>query len=404
MSKRSAIPTIKGYLYQFNYSILRILESSKLGEKIIVEHIEDVDHVSENEYIAIQCKYYEETEYNHSKIAPAIRLMLENFNERLTNEEDIIKYMFYGFYESGQDKLCQPISIDFLKAHLLTFTEKGKKRIYHDELSISEDNLKLFLSHLEVNINAANFDEQYDSIIKILKTQFNCTDFEAECYYYNNALRVINNLAICKNDDDRLISKGDFLTNINGKELLFNMWYRHFRTEKEVFRRIKSEFFSPFNVEPYERFFLLEVDLSNYDRVVLKELIFLIIKNWSSSKHKRPATQYSPYVYIHNLNQNELVALKKALYDEDISFIDGYPYLDSGFVRESLCKVPHAHSKLAVKILSDAQHITDILTHFKTTREIYQFYLNDAYYDFSDQNVKHVKIQVANIANLKEII
>lgn len=76
---RNAVNTIKGYFYQFDYSILRILELDNSDDSITVEHIEDIDVKTANETTAIQCKYYEKTEYNHSTIAKPIRFMLLNF-------------------------------------------------------------------------------------------------------------------------------------------------------------------------------------------------------------------------------------------------------------------------------------------------------------------------------------
>ena len=48
MSNRSATDTIKGYFYQFDYSIAEILNLSKDSDEIVVEGIEDIDIKSEN--------------------------------------------------------------------------------------------------------------------------------------------------------------------------------------------------------------------------------------------------------------------------------------------------------------------------------------------------------------------
>lgn len=43
MSGRSATETIRGYYYQFDYSILKILQSSDDSVSFDVEKIEDID-------------------------------------------------------------------------------------------------------------------------------------------------------------------------------------------------------------------------------------------------------------------------------------------------------------------------------------------------------------------------
>ena len=76
---RDAIDTITGYYYQFDYYILQLLDLAGENDTVTIEGIEDVDILEENELTAIQCKYYDKTEYNHSIIAKPIRLMLRYY-------------------------------------------------------------------------------------------------------------------------------------------------------------------------------------------------------------------------------------------------------------------------------------------------------------------------------------
>ena len=69
---RDAIDTITGYYYQFDYSILQLLDLENENNTITIEGIEDVDISEEAGLTAIQCKYYDKTEYNHSVIAKPI--------------------------------------------------------------------------------------------------------------------------------------------------------------------------------------------------------------------------------------------------------------------------------------------------------------------------------------------
>ena len=76
MSDRSAVDTIRGYFYQFDYSILSLLQLAEPDGSIAVECIEDVDIRTVTEDRAVQCKYYAGTEYNHSVIKLAVMAML----------------------------------------------------------------------------------------------------------------------------------------------------------------------------------------------------------------------------------------------------------------------------------------------------------------------------------------
>ncbi|HEM3539548.1 TPA: hypothetical protein U1B50_001013, partial [Streptococcus suis] len=56
---RSANETIKGYFYQFDTAILKLLEEENEDAIIVVEGVEDVDIEKDNGSQFIQCKYYE---------------------------------------------------------------------------------------------------------------------------------------------------------------------------------------------------------------------------------------------------------------------------------------------------------------------------------------------------------
>lgn len=72
---RDAIDTLRGYYYQFDYFILKLLTAGNADDVITLEGMEDVDIQTATETTAVQCKYYAGTEYNHSIIAKPIRFM-----------------------------------------------------------------------------------------------------------------------------------------------------------------------------------------------------------------------------------------------------------------------------------------------------------------------------------------
>ena len=50
-----------------------------MTDKVTIEGIEDVDITTIDNKLAIQCKYYEGTEYNHSEISEAIKFFVNGF-------------------------------------------------------------------------------------------------------------------------------------------------------------------------------------------------------------------------------------------------------------------------------------------------------------------------------------
>ena len=400
---RNATDTIKGYFYQFDYSIKRILECSNSTDSITIEGIEDIDVESATDETAIQCKYYAKTEYNHSVIGKPIRFMLSHFMNKKQKKKTPIKYALYGYYHSGQHKLSLPISINDLKDSFLTYTEKKNKQYHHINIGASDKDLKDFISNLEININAQEYNDQLNSVLGLLKNNFNCTDFEAEHFYYNNALSLIRELAIKNVVTDRIITKTDFLNRINSKAVLFNKWFIEFKGLKSHFKELRAEYFTFLNSSPFDRFFLLEIDQSQYARADLKDLIFLISKKWSKLS-RRETNPFCPYIHIHGIDCNELVEIKRELASEEFVFTDGFIFQGAEFNTKSILIKPDYNNGISLKFLNEQSHLEQVLSESRKTKEIFQFYFNQPFYNNNSSTLKHVKIQVQELNNIKEII
>ena len=377
---RDAIDTITGYYYQFDYYILQLIELLNGNDTVTIEGIEDVDISDENELIAIQCKYYAKTEYNHSIIAKPIRLMLKDYVNRDQQKKNI-RYKLYGKYQSGHDKYPGTLSVDFAKKSLFTYTEKKVVHVLHNELSLTDADIEEFLSKVDVDINAEDYVVQQRKVIKGLEDIFRCSNFEAEYYYYNNALRVVKEIATKQDVKDRVVSKKEFLQKINSKKMLFDKWYLQFKGIREYCAEIKKQYFSTRNVSPFERFFLIECDLQ-IDDTKLLSLIIKISKNWSKLSRREVRT-FCPYIYLHGISEERLVTLKKKLQQEDIRLWDGYDFLGADFSVGSIIRRANAENNIKMKIINKLDEMDNVLVNASGTKEIYHFYLNKPFYENS---------------------
>ncbi len=403
MKDRTAIDTIKGYFYQFDYTILKLLELANDTDSIIVEGVEDVDIHSATEETAIQCKYYAKTEYNHSVIAKPIRLMLNHYKEVKNGTKKKVNYMLYGFYQSGQDKLTLPISVQFLKDKYLTYTEKSIKHFHHSELLLSDSDLFDFLTLLTVNIEAVDYQDQLSIILNLLIQRFGCNFFEAEHFYYNNALKEIKNISIEDDINKRRISKVDFLRKIDIKQILFNEWFVNYKGREKLFSELRSQYFASLNISPFERFFFIEVPSENYLRSELKDLIFTISRKWSKLSKREP-NPFCPYLYLHNIHSKELLELKKELYSEDFIFLDGFDFEGAIFNSKSITRTANNNNQIKIKILNKLEFANETINGISKTKEIYQFYLNTPFFDKDYLNVKQIKIQFSRLTDIIKII
>ena len=192
MQDRTAINTIRGYFYQFDYTISSLLKLTNNNDSLIVEGVEDIDIKTATETTAIQCKYYENTEYNHSVIAEPIRFMLDHFKKVKDGRQPELNYKLRGYYNTGQSKLILPLTLQNLKENFLTYTRTEKinninkkvKHQHHIELKLNDTDLIKFLSLLEIDLNAKEFEQQYKEIIQLLKDEFKCSEFVSEYYFY----------------------------------------------------------------------------------------------------------------------------------------------------------------------------------------------------------------------------
>ena len=403
MTDRTAIDTIKGYFYQFDYAIAKLLELGQGTDTIIVEGIEDVDINTASEETAVQCKYYAKTEYNHSVIAKPIRLMLNHYKEVIIGNKQQVNYKLYGYFQSGQSKLCLPIDIAFLKDNFLTYTVNRIKQYHHHALTLTNAELDNFLLLLTIDISALEYQGQLSKITTLLMQQFKCNAFEAEHFYYNNALKVIKDIAVESNIARREISKSGFLSKIDFKRVLFNKWFIKYKGETKLFAELKSQYFTHLNISPFERFFIIEVPNINYLRAELKDLIFDITRKWSKLSTREPCP-FCPYIYLHNISQQELLELKKELYSEGFTFTDGFDFEGATFNPKSVSKLINSGNPIKVRILNKLEYIELAVLEISKTKEIYQFYHTNTFFNIQYANVKQVQIQFFQLADIKKII
>lgn len=366
------------------------------ADSVCIEGIEDVDISTADETVAIQCKYYAGTEYNHSIIAKPICLMLKHFVDKQSEGKGGFKYVLYGYYKSGQDKLSNGIDLSFFKDKFLS----PNARKTFNGLDLNDTQINEFIKNLTININALSYEEQDQQVVNMLKTQFNCSDFEAEYCYYSNALYEVRTLATNKIESKRSITKADFLSRINKKDMMFNSWLREKKGIEKYYKTIRKVFFSHFNISPHERFFLIDCDSLIKD-IEIKDTVIKISKNWSKLSIREKNT-FCPYVFLHNITAERLVNIKKLLQGDTITFLDGYDFYCADFSAKSISKKADHANNVSLKIINEQKHIDNILEIGETTREIYQIFINKPYYE--NREHKHIKISVAKTIDVNNII
>lgn len=397
MATRDAVSTIRGYFYQFDYSILQVLRLENDTDTICVEGIEDVDINDENNIILHQCKCYEGTEYNHSEIKDALEWMLKHFSD---NKDSEYKYYLYGVYKSGQDKLPQVIDVDFAKKNFFTKKHRDAPTDYlYQKLSLSDDDIALFLQKLEININAVGLEAQEKAARDELCKGIGCKPQEIEPYYCN-ALSIIRRLATQNNCSDRTISRSQFIQEVKEVDNQFDMWLLHKNGVDKFAKAIKKKYFSDYNISPYSRFFIIEVD-NKISIAEIKTAILHIARKYSKLR-KRDTPKFSPFFCFCGINDANLIELKKQLSRDNVVFTDGYNFRGAEFDAHSIVKKPTNEHPIMLRIIDDVGFLESVYELCESPIEIYQFYRTTSLYENSDHT--HIKIPFEKINDIVQMI
>ena len=373
---REATSTIKGYYFQFDYYILRLLYLQDDNASVCVEGIEDVDVIFDDTVEAVQCKYYEETKCVPSRVGEAVRPMLRHFAE---NKNKNYRYKLYGHYKSGQDSIPDGFDLEFAKSKFFTYKEKSVEHYLHNELNLSDADLTEFLGRLELQLDANTYEEQYEEIISQLQQVIGCTEYDARFFYYNNAVTFVKRTAVKKTKPGRTVSKVQFLREIGKKQELFDMWYIEFIGFEKYYRAARKQFFSNTNISPAHRLFLIDCD-GNSNDMELVQIIMEISKKWSKISKREP-NPFCPYFYFHGVPNSRLANVKKLLIENEYYILDGHEYEGSSFNPAALTRPINSFLGIRAKIINKQDEIVAVLEECNSSKYVYQFFLQKPFFN-----------------------
>ena len=154
---------IKGFEFQIDKTLEEVLNASENNLAIRLEQIQDID----SDDFVMQVKYKEATKLNPSVIRqPIIQLIKEYRSEP---DKDYILYCYFannnGYTEDVDSELLDKIL-------------GIKKDDFTDELK------KGFLNKFQLRFSP-EFQEQYESVLKLLQNFSFCNSLEEAQYYYS---------------------------------------------------------------------------------------------------------------------------------------------------------------------------------------------------------------------------
>lgn len=394
---RQADSTIKGYLYQFNKSILEILKAEDDDIITLEGVIEDIDIQSSDSFSTIQCKYHEDKKFQLSSVVPPILEMLCHYGESsaLGNET---KYILFAFFNSNVDE----IDITDFKEYLRTTTNKDIQiKYFHRIYKITDSKIldlalkskksqqtkTTILDYYSKNQSKLSFcvdldafwkcftyypSEHFDTLVDEVHNELkNYSDEDTvNNLHYPNAFSKVAMLSAKKDVSSRQITKKAFLDELLSSEsILMSNWLFKAIDRKRILKNKKDSLSQSFECNSDIRAFVFS------ERFVLnnKESITPFISSYTGKYYKKKTLQKPPIFVFDNcadVMQEVILSLHRYQKSVNNGFV-GCAFQKDSFINDTDC-APEYICKIVLLSNIDKEVLEACgVNHLYTVGEVY---------------------------------
>ncbi|GGX29877.1 hypothetical protein [Undibacterium squillarum] len=286
--KRTADSTIKGFLYQFNKTIISVVGATA-GEIITVEGlVEDIDiEALDGTLKAVQCKYHEAAStFSESLIFKPLLQMAETFSKSTAKT---ISYRIF-VHVPGEAQGERKITAQTLENALATGDQELKKIVAR---IISPFDKNTFLDNVILDFGPS-IDELEQEAMNALRT-LGLNDADVDCVLYPNAIHRVAKLSSLKQESDRKITRRifyDYLSAANATAV--SKWVLASRNKKKILEAVRKQLSEGLSQNSRERFFYFQPDaIDNFD-----DEIVIFVCNYLKKYHTKPSHDKTPLIAI----------------------------------------------------------------------------------------------------------
>jgi len=383
--KRQADSTIKGFLYQFNKSILEIIKDATTT--VTVEGlIEDIDsHTADGTCHAIQCKYHESAEsFNLSQIYKPVLQMLESFSN---GNDNVQRKIFIHIPTESASREMRLTNADINE--ILKTANKDLRKIINriNPGYIISD----FTSQLKIEFGPS-LSELEEQVKKGLALALE-PGIDVEGLAYPNALTLISKISAEKSPEKRLLTRKLLIENIRSqKDIAINKWTRYTRSKNAALKILRSQLSIGFAGNAVRR--VIYIDSESIDNFS-ENIIAFICGYLEKYQHKQ--THIHPPIFLlkesSDINCPDIIA---RLYKKGVSTEDGYAgslFTISKFIKDPIKCGKGVDFKLEFRLrLCSATHSKDIFAEYKPD---YLYIISDNIPRFllqEDMKIHHVAV------------
>lgn len=378
---------IKGFSFQYDKTIIHILERDNETELVEIEVEEDL---SDSNFI-IQVKYKEKANYYNSSIKEPVCKLLEKYNHDKRNP---VLYSFFKDKAPEEKKL----SIEELNAIIGNGEIRNKKYDFDDDLKNE------FIQDFKL-IFTKKYYEQLIEVIRKIKDVFDCSEDEALIYYpliYKYVEEKVTSNPPGQ-EEKRICTKKELIDHVKkSTKVVFDSSYMNFLGKEKYLKLIKKKYFTCMNLNYWERFFVIDLDDYVVDGDLIKDICVEIKGRYYSKKDIRGATHIkspAPYIFFKNIDKTIYKKLKQELLSEEYIFRDGFCFEDAEFNCSNLIEECTSQNNIEMKFINEIDHFNQAIEKVSRTKKVYYFYKDD-YEEFDIcSDVNFIKLE-----ELKDIL
>lgn len=335
MSDRIADSTIKGFLYQFNKTILEIANADDEDVITVEGVVEDVDVLSASgELEAIQCKYHESKEkFIPNLVFKPLLQMAEAYDKNPTAK---IKYTIF-IYVPNQDYGEKDVDPSILESALAT-TDKSLSKIA-SRISGKFDKDK-FLKNTRI-VFGPSLDE-IEGCTKAALELLGIQGSDVDTLLYPNSIAKIAKLSSIKDETERQITKAKLYKYLSSATYTaISKWTLALRNRSEILKNIKQQLSSSFSQNSRDRYFYIDKnEIGDYE-----DKVVVFFGNYISKYYSKPSHLKAP-TFIINDNFEAIRDLESRLYKKGIKAntgLVGNTFEVDYFFRDPMKKISSNH-------------------------------------------------------------
>ncbi|WP_336637850.1 hypothetical protein [Lysinibacillus fusiformis] len=386
---------IKGFNFQYDYTLLKLLENEDEEQIMEIEITEDLGDSSSY----IQVKYKERTNYTPSSLKKPVLQLMELY------KRDKRSPILYAHFNDKGEEEWQPNKTE-LDVIIGNCNVKAKEYIIDETLK--ED----FLANFKI-IFTNKYQDQFEKLIDVIIKKFKCDEDIALIYYaqmYKYVERkVIDNPP--ENKENRVCTKKELysLIQIRNKQM-FYFSYSDFLGKKKYYQLINKLHFREFNRENRERIFIIECNKDSTVQILFDLTNKIRDKFYSMKTIKKNKILISPapYILFYNSDLEILKELKKQLVNSNFLLKDGFNFENADFNLQSLVERGGLNDFVQIKFINNINHLAEVITILNSPNlSVFNFYVNSDEVPASIENTNgdffnYSKFQMDELTDLIE--